>query len=228
MKSCVVVCILRRQNSCCRRTCPKPKDQSDEVEAHDIVIRGGCHHWLWPNTGSRTDAWVLDWEYSKLVLREGATIEPSEASWLLVGWSGKNHLKTAAVGDTPGIRFTRIPLLNPRIWALARGKYNQVTQAIMELYFLRPRHITVFGVDFFANPAAPYAPESKDSEFAVASFDKYRKTKLWRHHNQLHQKQVAAEIQRRRGFFAGDKRYLALIETPDDKFLDYYSEWKIQ
>lgn len=206
---------------------PTPHDQTEDVEAHDIVIRVGYHHWPWPNTGSRTDAWVLDWEYSKLVLREGAVIEPPEASWLLLGWPGKNRLTTSTVRESRQIRFTRIPLLNPRIWARGRGKYNQVTQAIMELQFLRPQHVTVFGVDFFTNPQALYDPESKESDVAVAGFEKYWKTELWNNHNQLHQKQIAAEIQRKRGFFVGDKRYKALIETPDNKFLEFYSEWKI-
>jgi hypothetical protein len=205
-----------------------PHDQSDEIEAHDIVIRVGYHHWPWPNTGSRTDVWLLDWEYSKLVLREGATIEPPETSWLLLGWPGKNHLTTSAVRETKGIRFTRIPLLNPRIWARGRGKYNQVTQLIMELYFLRPKHITVFGVDFYTTPGDLYDPNSKDYEWAVESHHRTIRDGLWHHHNQLHQKQIASEIQRRRGFFLGDKRYIALIETPDNKFLEYYSEWKIK
>ena len=203
-------------------------DKSSEVEEHDIVIRVGYHHWPWPNTGSRTDVWLLDWEYSKLVLREGQTLGASDASWLLLGWPGKNHLKTSAIRETKGMRFTRIPLSNPKIWALGRGKYNQVTQAIMELYFLRPKYVTVFGVDFFTTQGSPYDPNSKDFDLAVDSFHKYKKTKLWRHHNQLHQKKIAAEIQQRKKFFVGDEQYKALIETPDHEFLQYYSDWKIK
>jgi hypothetical protein len=120
----------------------------------------------------------------------------------------------------------RIPLRNRKIWSLGRGKANQVTQAIMELYFLRPKHVTVYGVDFYTSPEAPYAQQSKGSDWMTEVFLEKSSTRLWRYHNQLHQKQIAAEIQRRRKFFAGDDRYKELIGTPDDEFLKYFSGWK--
>jgi hypothetical protein len=121
----------------------------------------------------------------------------------------------------------RIPLRNRKIWSLGRGKANQVTQAIMELYFLRPKHVTVYGVDFYTSQQ-PYSPDSQGIEMYSHRFLEKSRTTLWSHHNQLHQKQIALEIQRRKGFFAGDDRYKALIETPDRAFLEHFTSWNVK
>lgn len=47
---------------------PLGGDYSDVIEAHDVVIRVGFEHWPWPETGNRTDVWVLDGGNSRALL----------------------------------------------------------------------------------------------------------------------------------------------------------------
>lgn len=44
---------------------PLDKDYSDLIESHDLIIRVGFEHWPWPETGTRTDVWVLDGQSSR-------------------------------------------------------------------------------------------------------------------------------------------------------------------
>jgi hypothetical protein len=37
----------------------------DLIDSHDVIIRVGAEHWPWPDTGTRTDVWVLDGQGSR-------------------------------------------------------------------------------------------------------------------------------------------------------------------
>ncbi len=202
---------------------PTSEDHSTEVEGHDIVIRIGYHHWPWPQTGSRTDVWFLEYEYSKKLLEKKYPFEWDQASWILLAWPGKNRSRFWLRSER-AFRFARIPLRNWKIWSRARGKSNQVPQVLMELYLLKPKHVSVFGVDFFTTPEKPYQQGSRNLEKEVELFMESRH-RVWANHNQLHQKQIASEIQRRRKFFQGNQTFIRLIDMPDEQFVDLYSSW---
>ena len=205
-----------------------PYDQTAEVDTHDIVIRVGYSHWPWLNTGERTDVWFLDGSYSKRFCEQNFRNFPDDTAWLLLAWPGKNRLRRRAQPEKTGVRFARIPLRNFKILLKARGKSNQVTQVLMELYLLQPQYVSVFGVDFYTNPEGFYQKGSRDFNFFEDGLHEAKGKDFWRHHNQLHQKQVAQEIHRKRGFLVGDERFRALVEMPDREFLARFSHEPIR
>lgn len=184
---------------------PALRDQSDEVEAHDIVYR--CSPFSRatpvPGYGTRTDVGIYNGHNTR---------RANNGDELIL--DGIRRLEWAVFKVRPHPNH----LTNTRqaVWPRMRQMFNpnQVTLALYDLTQFHPASVTVFGADFFTGPMGAiydpaYHPLHDDVTDVSASMQ---------HHDQTRQRQVVRSIREQHGWPTGDERYQAALDMPDDEF----------
>lgn len=186
-----------------------PCDQSDEVEAHDVVYRIGFRHDLGkpvPNYGERTDVVFYNAENSRK---------------LALG------LYDGFIGHIPWVMIKRDPKMikgHPyRVLDLPFTKANQAPIALHDLVKLSPSKITVFGVDLYlGGPATAY-----DKNY----LDRTPERDWWGvqiHSPQDNHKFVRQLVRNNRELIVGDDRFMAAAKMTTQQYLQTLREaWHV-
>ena len=188
-------------------------DQSAEIETHDVIVRVGHEHWAADADPGRTTVWVLDGTASREFL--DGHLEPKDADWVLL--KGPVRLRDFR---RPTTKYRRVRCvrrrLPPEMAVPWRWHPNQVPLVAMELSHMRPSAVRVFGSDFYTTPNQAYGAHSpvgqsnlQWTEFAA---------RMFRSHDQLHQKKVLLHLHERYDLFRGDSRFMRLISMPEAEF----------
>ncbi len=187
-------------------------EQEHEIEAHDVIIRVGHEHWSSRDKPSRTDVWVLDGGASAEFL--AGSLEPLASQWLLL--KGTPPLSTLLRNRS---RFDRVRFARRRLFPKISLFWNpnQVPVVAMELSFLKPRFITVFGSDFYTTPGQAYRSTSRAHLSSTTDWTAFRK-RMFRSHDQRHQREVLKVVGRHWVNFEGDERFLRLMHLSDESF----------
>jgi len=101
---------------------------------------------------------------------------------------------------------------------------NQIPLALLELFLLQPRTVSVFGTDFYTRPGLAYARNSPSFESQLKGGENFIK-KMLESHNQLEQKKVIEWVKSKRGWPEGDPLFLRLVEMEETQFLALYAPW---
>ena len=202
---------------------PAPYDQSDEVNAHDIVYRTSYGFVLEGETesfqsgllpagyGDRVDASFYNGSATRLVSSGHLDEVYADLDWAVHKWPPDY------VSPLTNVRACRHPRL--------RGSDvhgNQVTLMLYDLTAYEPASVTVFGADFYMAPPAEWYSTEYGSEKMVLTNDvtawesDYTESIGANFHDQEVQRQVIRAIRDQYGWPAGDQRFLDALYTPKE------------
>jgi hypothetical protein len=186
---------------------PLPYDQSEEIEAHDIVYRV-CHHLLGGWYGTRTDMAYLNGQMGREILDPKRTyqreiIDPAE--W----WVYKSKRRTYR---PEGLQRVAIPPDNVK-------NVNAITGMLWDLTHFHPKSITVYGADLYASgPGDAYYDgyDRRDIAGQAQGIIMHRPWEQMRAHRAIHAT----------GMIVGDDRYLAAVTMPDEQYQAVIDSWQ--
>lgn len=194
---------------------PPEQDQAEQIEAFDVVIRVGFEHWPWPNTGDRTDVWLLDAVHSRKYL-DGSLDVPTATKWVLLKpglltlrdvWRIRRKREKVAV--------LRLPMMSE--WVPKAWNPYQVTFALIEMGFLHPIAVSVFGADFYINSGKAYHASSPEFEAQHLEPQTFRRMLIDRHaHFENHK--VVRHVRDQWGWLNGDERFISVVDMGEEAF----------
>lgn len=190
-------------------------DQLAEIENHDVIVRLGHEHWAPDSNIGRTTVWVLDGTATREFL--DGCLEPKDSEWVLLKGPVKFRdfrSRTTKLRQVRCVR-RRIPRTIGVPWS---WHPNQVPLVAMELSHMRPAAVRVFGSDFYTTPNRAYGAHSPvgQSNLQWTEFT----SRMFRSHNQIHQKRALLCLHKQFGLFRGDSRFMSLIAMEEKEFAE--------
>lgn len=189
--------------------------QLAEIETHDVIVRVGHEHWDADADPGRTTVWVLDGTATREFLN--GCLEPKDADWVLLKGPVKLRDFCGSIAKSRRVRCVR-HRLPPTMGVPWSWHPNQVPLVAMELSHMRPSAVRVFGSDFYTTPNRAYGTHSPvgQSNLQWAEFA----SRMFRSHNQVHQKKALLHLHKRHNLFCGDSRFMRLLAMREAEFVE--------
>jgi hypothetical protein len=199
---------------------PAPYDQTDEVNAHDVVYRtqylatpDQVGHPEYPANvlphgyGSRADIVYLNAGTTEMAADGQLDHQLPHWDWVVCKTDrrfGPSGLTNVRVANAPPMK--------------APGTQNQITGMLWDLTYFEPAKVTVFGANFYAAPLEQWYDESYINVYDVTKpNDMLEHTRSIHWHDQADNRRIVQMV-RDLGWLVGDDRYLNALEM---HFLDY-------
>jgi hypothetical protein len=197
---------------------PAPYDQTDEVNAHDIVYRTvfgarpeQCDHPEYPANvlpagyGARADIMYLNGQTTDMAADGQFDHQLPYLDWVVC------KLGTFATSGLVNVRTANWPPMR------SPGTHNQITGMLWDLTHYSPAKVTVFGANFYTSLIEDwYAPEYIPQEYALDRSHWHSDVSAIQWHDQQDNKRIVRMI-KEVGWLAGDARYLAALDMPADE-----------
>ncbi len=186
---------------------PLERDQSAEIDAHDVVYRTAQHLNAPPTYGTKLDVVFLNGQHGRQVYDDHHTwwreIADSATWWVFK--DGRNTYRR------DGLRHVAV---RPRI-----TNPNAVTCILFDLIQQPVGNITVFGADLYASgPGNAYHDgyDKRPVSGQAAGITMHKPMEQMRVHRAVHST----------GKVTGDDRYLAAVTMSDDEYRAVIDRWR--
>lgn len=188
-------------------------DQLAEIANHDVIIRVGHEHWAADANLGRTTVWMLDGGATREFL--DGFLEPKDADWVLLRGPvrRRDFLRSSTMSRRVRCVRRRLPPTMGVPWS---WHPNQVPLVAMELSFMQPSAVRVFGSDFYTTPNQAYGAHSPVGQSNL-SWTEFA-SRMFRGHDQIHQKRALLYLHNHYDLFRGDARFMKLLTMGEAEF----------
>jgi hypothetical protein len=186
---------------------PLERDQSADIDSHDIVYRTSQHLDMPPEYGSRLDAVFFNGQLGREIYNDERA-EVKKAADRAAWWVFKSGNNTYRI-DGPRHVAARPKITNP----------NAITMMLWDLIQYPVGSITVFGADLYAAGPGHAYHDAYDRRLPWSQGQGIIMHKPWeqmRVHRAVH----------RTGKVIGDDRYLAAVTMTDAEYQTVIDRWQ--